>query len=381
MLTMEFNGVEGTLLQEELLTSGMVGQKLRLKFDSFWEDLQKTVVFVAGGICRTAQIPQEDLAMTEIDVEIPVTALVGGHRLFVGVYGYYEDGSYATPTVMVRGPRVRHGADPNESPDGGGLPVWANLQNQIGQLTELNTQAKKSLVAAINELREQLSESGKTAYEYAREGGYTGSEREFTRKLAQEFPVKLPNPQTLTFEGMAEGVYDGSQSLAVNIPGARNYRVLSKTLPQESTTITYPLSEEAIAKLNAAQSWLLEVYMPLNGSTNNHSALSYLTVSTYTTADTNVLVSSVAAIPTQMLSHITYTAISAMFVKGIHTYAPGMQIVSLYKNNQVAPDVTAKACKWKLLSTDRLRIKGTASIPAGTVFNLYALNIRQMENL
>ena len=59
---------------------------------------------------------------------------------------------------------------------------------------------------------------GKSAYQYAQEGGYTGTEEEFAAKLAQEMPDALPNPNALTFMGAATGTYDGSAPLTVNIP-------------------------------------------------------------------------------------------------------------------------------------------------------------------
>lgn len=59
---------------------------------------------------------------------------------------------------------------------------------------------------------------GKSAYQYAKEGGYTGTEAEFAAKLAEEMPDKLPNPNALTFTGAVTGSYDGSAPLTVNIP-------------------------------------------------------------------------------------------------------------------------------------------------------------------
>lgn len=288
MLSFQFTGVQGQLTEDALLTSGMAGQTVKLEFDGFWEELSKTVVFVCGGVCQTVQVPQEDIHMTGISVTIPAEALVGGHRLYVGVYGHMDNGAYATPTVMVKGPRVLHGADPTQSPDGGNLPVWASLQEQIGRLEELNTAAKESLVAAINEILAMAPEAGaagkdgvdgkdgedgatftphmseygvlswtndkgltnprsqnltgpdgekgdkgdkgdpgeagpagadgKSAYDYAVEGGYGGSEAEFAAKLAAEFPTTLPNPQRLTFTGAVSGSYDGSAAVSINIP-------------------------------------------------------------------------------------------------------------------------------------------------------------------
>lgn len=60
--------------------------------------------------------------------------------------------------------------------------------------------------------------TGKTAYQYAVDGGYAGTEAEFSQKLAEEMPDALPNPNALTFTGAAAGSYDGSAPLSVEIP-------------------------------------------------------------------------------------------------------------------------------------------------------------------
>ena len=59
---------------------------------------------------------------------------------------------------------------------------------------------------------------GKSAYQYAQDGGYTGTEAEFAAKLAREIPEALPNPNALTFTGAVTGSYDGSEALSVEIP-------------------------------------------------------------------------------------------------------------------------------------------------------------------
>lgn len=56
---------------------------------------------------------------------------------------------------------------------------------------------------------------GKSAYQYAHDGGYTGTEAEFAAKLAAE---KFANPNALTFTGAVTGSYDGSEALTVEIP-------------------------------------------------------------------------------------------------------------------------------------------------------------------
>lgn len=60
--------------------------------------------------------------------------------------------------------------------------------------------------------------AGKSAYQYAVEGGYTGTDAEFAAKLAQEIPKTIPNPNALTFTGAVTGSYDGSEPVNVEIP-------------------------------------------------------------------------------------------------------------------------------------------------------------------
>lgn len=78
---------------------------------------------------------------------------------------------------------------------------------------------------------------GKSAYEFAKDGGYTGSEAEFAAKLAKEFPDSLPNPHKLIFTGAVSGEYDGSGEVTVNIPasGSDTETVLSDNLFDKST--------------------------------------------------------------------------------------------------------------------------------------------------
>lgn len=61
----------------------------------------------------------------------------------------------------------------------------------------------------------QAGADGKSAYAYAVEGGYTGTEAEFAAKLAAE---KFANPNALTFTGAVSATYDGSAPVSVEIP-------------------------------------------------------------------------------------------------------------------------------------------------------------------
>ena len=157
------------------------------------------------------------------------------------------------------------------------VKTWEKLQSEIGNLSDLATEAKENLVAAINEVEADMSEGvaldttltqsgqaadakavgdalagkqpkgnyltqddlqaatnevlaqakasgefdgadGKSAYQYAQDGGYTGTETEFAEKLAKEIPEALPNPNALTLTGAVNATYDGSTAVSVEIP-------------------------------------------------------------------------------------------------------------------------------------------------------------------
>lgn len=146
MLTFEFTGVAGSMTVSERLTSGMVGKEIQISLSSDWEELTKTAVFVAGDICRTAEL-------TGTTVIIPEEVMYSPFRkLLVGVCGTDGEGTLVIPTILAEGPFIEPGADPAADPVAAELPVWKNLQNQIGDLTQLNTDTQRSLTAAINEL-------------------------------------------------------------------------------------------------------------------------------------------------------------------------------------------------------------------------------------
>lgn len=92
---------------------------------------------------------------------------------------------------------------------------------------------------------------GKSAYQYAVEGGYTGTEAEFAAKLAQE---KFANPNALTFTGAVTGSYDGSEAVTVEIPsggggsgeGAWTYEKITLEEAINAWTIPIPSAKRLI---------------------------------------------------------------------------------------------------------------------------------------
>ena len=99
---------------------GIVGAVVAVEYtDSTWDGLQKTVVF------RSAVT--KDVLDVGSEVAIPAEVV---SRAGVNLYMGAPSGDSST--------------DPS-------LPVWAQIQAAIGNLDDLDTVAKSSLVAAVNE--------------------------------------------------------------------------------------------------------------------------------------------------------------------------------------------------------------------------------------
>lgn len=158
----------------EQFTSGRVGARIKFSFSSEWAGLSKTAVFTNGDTTI-------DVLNVADEITIPHEVLaISGKKLKVGVYGFTVDDhgniEIAIPTVYADLGKVVKGADPSGDVSADPtLPVWAQIQGIIGNLNDLDTEAKDTLVAAINEaarsggggstveLDTTLSEAGKAA--------------------------------------------------------------------------------------------------------------------------------------------------------------------------------------------------------------------------
>lgn len=146
----------------ELLTAGMSkAVTVQFVFSPAWDGLTKTAVFTNGK--TTVDVLAANWDGDTVTVPHEVLAVPGRHAR-VGVYGADESG-VVLPTVWVSLGKVQPGADPSgdETADPS-LPVWAQLQKQIGDLDDLKTYNKGNLVDAINEARSSGGSGG---------GGYT----------------------------------------------------------------------------------------------------------------------------------------------------------------------------------------------------------------
>ena len=151
-----------TSCHRPLLTAGMSNAELvHFVFSEEWDGLAKTAVFTDGVI--TVDVLQAQWNGDEVAVPPDVTT-TAGRRVRVGVYGTDGNG-VALPTIWTELGTVHAGADPSgDSSTKPVLPVWAQLQKQIGDLDDLKTYNKGNLVDAINEARSSGGSGG---------GGYT----------------------------------------------------------------------------------------------------------------------------------------------------------------------------------------------------------------
>lgn len=146
----------------ELLTAGMAkAVTVEFVFSPEWDGLTKTAVFSNGK--TTVDVLAANWDGDTVPVPHEVLAVPGRHAR-VGVYGADESG-VVLPTVWVSLGKVQPGADPSGDVSADpALPVWQQLQKQIGDLDDLKTYNKGNLVAAINEARNSGGGTG---------GGYT----------------------------------------------------------------------------------------------------------------------------------------------------------------------------------------------------------------
>lgn len=216
------------------LTIGMVGAQVAFRFDKEWDGLAKIAVFRQGDVVRDAP------NITDVATIPSECLMVPGEPLWIGVYGAKPDGTVVIPTIESETDPIMPGSDPSGDPGTDpALPVWQQALNAAANPPKISDQGTWLIFDAINGVYvdsginavgsggseepgedgatfipavspegviswsndkglpnpEPVNIGGKTAYEYARDGGYTGTESEFTAKLAEEYPTKVSQLQ------------------------------------------------------------------------------------------------------------------------------------------------------------------------------------------
>lgn len=137
MIEIEVSAAGARLLQSEVLTSGRVGLRCRLRFDSSWDGIRKTAVVVGS---RSA-----DLLLTGDEFSIPAECLGrAGDPLKIGLRGTNGDGSLVIPTVWVNCGEILSGTDLSHQPaQEQTRSLLAQITDQAAQMTALASRLRE----------------------------------------------------------------------------------------------------------------------------------------------------------------------------------------------------------------------------------------------
>ena len=136
-----------TASRQELLVEGAVNVNIvQFAFSSDWDGLTKTAVFQAGSYKYSVLLDESN------EAPIPWEVLQNPRRtLYAGVYGTNGE-SLVLPTIWASLGTIQEGANPGQDTQPPTPSVYEQILAEIGNLDNLATSAKDSLVSAINEL-------------------------------------------------------------------------------------------------------------------------------------------------------------------------------------------------------------------------------------
>ena len=136
-----------TASMQELLVEGAVNVNIvQFVFSSDWDGLTKTAVFQAGSNKYSVLLDESN------EAPIPWEVLQNPRRtLYAGVYGTNGE-SLVLPTIWASLGTIQEGANPGKDTQPPTPSVYEQILAEIGNLDNLATSEKDSLVSAINEL-------------------------------------------------------------------------------------------------------------------------------------------------------------------------------------------------------------------------------------
>lgn len=142
----------------ERITTGLTGKAVTFRFGADWENVTaRTAVFEGSGVTRDCLIANGEAMIPHECLTVP------GGVLRCGVYGV--EGDKKTPTVYAELGQIERGADPSgDTSTDPTLAVWEQILAKMGSLDDLTTEAKNTLVAAINEAAQTGGGGGDGGY-------------------------------------------------------------------------------------------------------------------------------------------------------------------------------------------------------------------------
>lgn len=116
----------------------------------------------------------------------------------------------------------------------GATGLAAGSAPTVTETADSTAQARKYMLGI------PAGKNGKSAYKFAQDAGYTGTETDFSKKLNK---TTFANPFPLTFTGATSASYDGSEAVTVDLPsgassGANDiYKIVTVTLDADASRV------------------------------------------------------------------------------------------------------------------------------------------------
>lgn len=188
-----------------IASGGQEEVELVFSFSSEWDDYIRMAVFTR--VDDGDKIRNVKVILREDKCTLPYEIYDNPGSFFVGAYGVLGE-SVKTSTyinIEVSQGAATEGSSPNEvTPnifaqyaeqiEEDNREILAEMQALIDELTEECVSDERIAGAVADYLDANPTSSGKSAYEYAVEGGYSGTESEFAEKLAAEYLSEESDP-------------------------------------------------------------------------------------------------------------------------------------------------------------------------------------------
>lgn len=114
----------------------------------------------------------------------------------------------------------------------GATGLAAGSAPTVTETADSTAQARKYTLGIPAGEKGENGTDGKSAYQFAQDAGYTGTETDFSKKLNQ---ATFANPFPLTFTGAASATYDGSEAVTVDLPSGGSVNYFDETITLSET--------------------------------------------------------------------------------------------------------------------------------------------------
>ena len=231
MMKLRVNQADSHLIRKEIITSGAhYAFYVQFDFDESWNGLTKIAQFRAGEILKSWILPEDHICT--IPWEVLITPEL---QLEIGVCGM-DGEEVILPTIWVNAGLIHEGAAGGEESLPPTPSLYEQLLKMIGNLEELETSDKSSLVAAINEV-------------YRTGGGGSGEQgtidhnKLINRDLANQHPISA-------IEGLTESLNNKldksnlGENLEINPEGKLQVK-MAKEMEEDNTL---PISSAEVYK-------------------------------------------------------------------------------------------------------------------------------------